>query len=529
MSKGLKITLIVAAVVIVGAAVAILLIVRSHTSDAHLSAIPVKAAAVLKVNIRDLAAKADPEKLATLPAFKDQKVKNDKVISAIVEDPFSTGIDPVENVYGFIAEEQSSVISALVLNVDDASKLGVFIKKLDIATDQREEQGIHIAEMDPMHCVAWNDEACLFLSGSNSGVASKAIAYLNQPKDRSIASSDAFDEFAGKDFDIGLYADNQLLSSMNGSAGSLAALGMNDGHSELLLSFADEQVTASFTNYPKTTATIPLLRSAGLRADKANSISPKDPLLFLGLSADLKAILGVAHNDPDMMQGLMGIQAMTGMTEAEISNVFTGDITVAISDYKDISEYDPRISDMLNKMYAGMQLSADDLALEKETAKLYTPLAYISVGITDKTRIEQLLAQSGMPDMNGVYYAPGMELVVYMAVSDDHVLITNDYQAAREMLANQKLDGKLPDGLDLKKPLTAWADLNQAHYPAAFTQPDPNGYYADRSIPTILQAVKPFESVELNGSMTGSELTLNLTKGEGNSLYRLIAYYASLN
>src|SRR3954462_6212517 len=98
MTRGLKIGIITGVVVLLGAAAFVIYKYRSHTSDSHLSVIPKNAGAVLKIDVKALAAKADPMKLMELPGFKH--AANNGTLQDLISNPFSTGIDPIENVYG---------------------------------------------------------------------------------------------------------------------------------------------------------------------------------------------------------------------------------------------------------------------------------------------------------------------------------------------------------------------------------------------------------------------------------------------
>lgn len=526
MSKGLKISLIVAGFLVLGIAAFLFFIYKSHTSDAHLAAIPKDAAAVMKINIRDLAVKADPKKLAELPALKNKSGKNEKLIAPFLEDPFSTGIDPVENLYGFVAKEGEATIASLVFNVDDDQKLSAFIRTLNLG-EETDLNGVHITSIDSRHCIAWNDESGLFVSSDNDGVNEIAAAYLNQNEKKSIKESAAFETFAAKKFDIGLFIDNKKLSLLNAATGSLASLGITDGTGEVLLNFEDDKITAAYTNYPKT-ASIPVLKDDGFPASHFDAVSSGNPLLYLGISLDTKMLFTSAKMDPSVQQNIMGFQAMTGLSEAEINSIFTGDLSFAISDYKDISKYDPRVIETINTNLARMQLSKEEEELERESAQLFAPMAYISIDITDEARINDILESNGMQKQNGVYYFPGIDLIVYAIANKGHLLITNDYAAAQDLANAGKLNGKLPGALAAKNPFTSWLDLDQSHYPDALMHPQTEGQneaYAS----AFFAAMKPFRAANLQGSINHSELSFELEKAEGNSLYQLIAFYATQN
>ena len=71
----------------------------------------------MKIDIKQLALKADPIKLMQNPVFKNVPENGKSSIRKLVADPFSTGIDPLENIYGFLAKDGEATISAIVFKV----------------------------------------------------------------------------------------------------------------------------------------------------------------------------------------------------------------------------------------------------------------------------------------------------------------------------------------------------------------------------------------------------------------------------
>jgi hypothetical protein len=52
--------------------------------------------------------------------------------------------------------------------------------------------------------------------------------------------------------------------------------------------------------------------------------------------------------------------------------------------------------------------------------------------------------------------------------------------------------------------------------------------YNEPTVDLFMQLIKPFKSVSVNNFEAGTQVDVAMEPGEGNSLYRLITYYAGL-
>jgi hypothetical protein len=526
MSRPKKILLIIG-ILLVGGIAFFIYKIRSHTSDSHLSVIPKNAAAVFKIDIKKLAVKADPMKLMDQPGFKNPGTGT---FSELISNPFETGIDPIENIYGFISKEGDHQVAALVFNVDDASKLQDFVNKLHIGSnDIVNESGIYFSEISETKCIAWNDDAGIMIA-TNSGEAKvDAKKYLEQTKENSIAANTDYKTFADKTFDMGLFFNNKELSQLSESTNSLTSLGLTDGHGELLLNFENDKISATYNNFSSTTNSTSILKSTGPNAKQFDAISTSPPLLYLGLSLDMKTLFSVLKSDPSMKDNLLGLEMGLNTSENELKTLISGDVSVSFTDFKDISAYDPRVGAMVDKAMK------DPGAGERSDYALNTPICYISIGENDDAKMDTILLHSGLmkiPSSGGknkenFYAMPGTMYIVYVAAKDGHLLITNDYYAADTLSTTGKLATTLPTEISKTEPLVFWTDLNSEHLPRAFSE-TLKDMYGDEAMQFYSSAVKPFQNIRLSGKGNGSELDIAIEPGEGNSLYRLLVYYGDL-
>jgi hypothetical protein len=211
-----------------------------------------------------------------------------------------------------------------------------------------------------------------------------------------------------------------------------------------------------------------------------------------------------------------------GLTQEEMSSLFTGDISLAITDYVDISKYDPRVAAEVRREIASSGEDAD-----AEAYSLKTPLAYISIGEANDTAANQLLEDLGLVKMGNAWAVPGLDLIIYAAAKDGHLLVTNDFYAADSLAVNGKMSGTLPQEISRRDNFTGWLDLDQSHFPKELVSPEQPGYVEDL-VAAALVYIKPFRSVRMQATPAGSKLEISVVPGEGNSLTRLITYYATL-
>lgn len=518
-----KAFLITTIVVLAGGLAWFLFSLLSHSSDAHLKLVPKNAAAVLKIDIKNLAVKADAIKLLQHPVFKNVPAAGTSSLRKLITDPFSTGIDPLENVYGFLAKDDQATISAIVFKVSDEADLEKFERSLGIGLNLEVKSGIYYSEIDENRCIAWNDDAGIIMSVHHGDKKALAKKYLEQDKKESILVNDDYKSFTKKTFDLGLFLDNKMLSRMSGATESLSSFGFTDGHGELLLNFENDKISTVYTNYPATKSTSSILKNSGPDAKQFNAIAPEVPLLYLGLSTDVNALFDAAATDQSMKKNLLALELYLGMNNADLRNLFTGDISIAFTDYKDIASYDPRVGANVDLMIKQMDGTAEDRA----EFSLNTPMAYINLGVRDDEKINTLLTDLGMQKMENFYAMPGIDFIVYAAAKDGHLLITNDYYAAGTLAKDGRFSAQLPSAISKTNPFLIWADLDQKHFPVALTE-SMKDMYDEKKVNLFLQMIQPFQSIKMEGKGNGSQLDISIAPGEGNSLYRLLTYYGSL-
>jgi hypothetical protein len=528
MSKTLRIVLISAAVLIVGGGLIAWAWFSKHTSDVHLNYIPKDAAAVFSLHNREIAAKLDPAKLASSKPAQYSANDIPDFLMNIMAEPMSTGIDPVQNVYGFVAKQDQSTASALVLAVDDQTDFTAFVKKMFPDRLIEEVNESEYLNIDDNRALVWNDEAALFISTESMDIRAYSEKLFAQGESGSIKNNEDFTAFNAKTFDAGLYTDNRKLSGLNMETSALALIGMGEGHSEFFMRFEQNEIVTEFVN---TGGTQPgLTQSSGPSAEDLQLLGMKDPLIYIGTNFNVQNLLTSASNDPMMSENVAGITTGLGLTQEQMAKLFTGTMTAAVTDYRDIYETDPRVKAETAAIMGPVDQYGELGEIFQNMISIEVPVTVISFGITNEKMAVAMLETIGMkPQADGFYAAPGVEMVIYAAVKSNHLIITNDYVSAQTIMKEGKLTGKLPTDYASKvtaQPFSLWLDLDRSHMPELLLNPktpmlDP----ADIAAYTNLSEI--FNGIRYESAGNSSKFHFTMPSSEENSLMRMIKYASS--
>jgi hypothetical protein len=522
-----KIILVGIGVLLIGGAVFAWCWFNSHTSDVHLKYIPKEAAAVFSIHTRELATKIDPSKLEGLKPVTQTVNDIPDFLMNLMTDPFNTGIDPVQNIYGYMEKHAQSTASALVVAIDDESDFSVFVKKMFPERKAEEVGDFKYVDVDDTRALAWNDEAALFVAVDGMDVRAYTEGLFNQAEGASIQMNPEFMAFNEKTFDAGLFTDNKRLSSLNTEASSLSLIGMSEGNSQFMMRFEQNEI---ITEYIAPQQKAPLFKPQGPGAADLELLGMKDPLIFMGFNFDVKQLLASSSNDEAMSQNVEMMTAALGMSQEEMTQLFTGTVTAAVSDYQDIYNTDPRVQKEMKTLLGDNFDDGMASSFLSTVMSIEVPITAISLGITDEKKTNEMLLMIGMkPQDGGFWAAPGVELVVYAVVKSNHLVITNDYLTAEAIAKNGKLPGKLPADYAAKvpsQPFSLWMDFEKSHLPALLLAPE-NPILGTEDLASYVSLSDIFSSARYESSATGSTFRFTMPAGEENSLVRMIKYMSS--
>ncbi len=525
MSKTSKI-LLFSGILIAGVAVFAWFWFNSHTDDAHLKYIPKEASAVFSIHNLEIASKVDLSKLESLKPAQDAVNDIPDFLVNIMTDPLSTGIDPIQNFYGFVEKEKGGTVSALVVSVQDKGDFTDFASKMFPDRTVEDIGSCNYIDIDDNRGIAWNKEAALFISTSEVDVRAYTEELFGQTAKESIKEDTSFSNFNAKKFDAGLWTNNERLKVLNQETSPLAMIGMAEGNSQFFLRFEQDEIVTEYVA-PKSTQPS-IFKAAGPPASDLAALGTKDPLLFLSLNLDVKNLLGSAGTDPAMQQNVDMLTGSLGLTNDQMAKLFTGSVVVAVSDYKNIVTTDPRVQQEMSAMMGPLDgIAADMMSNMLEGISIEVPVTTIAMGITDANEATDVLTMIGMKKMGENFWAaPGVELVVYAAITPTQMVITNDYLTAETLAKETKLSGKLPDTYAKQIPLQSFAlymDFEKEHLPPLLLAPEsPLLDAADLAGYVALSGI--LKTVRYESTPTTSTFRFVMKDGQDNSLMRIIQF-----
>lgn len=525
MGKSAKIILISIGVLLLGGGLFLWYWYSKHTSDAHLKYVPKEAAAVFSIHTRELAGKIDPAELESMKP-KTQTVNDvpDFLVN-LVTDPFSTGIDPVQNVYGFAEKHNQTTATALVVSVTDENDFAAFVAKMFPERNADDVGDFYYLDIDETRGLGWNDEVAIFVAVNDLDVRAYTEKLLSQQEENSIQTNEEFKAFNAKTFDAGLYTDNKRLSGLNMETSALSLVGMGQGHSEFFVRFEQNEIVTEYVTSEQSGT--PMMKKEGIPATELSLLGIRDPLLFIGLNLDIKTLLATANSDPNMAPNVEGISGSLGMSQEEMAELFTGTVTACVSDYQDIFKTDPRVQAETEKLIGPISEIGGADSFLSSMMSIEVPITSISLGITDEKKANDMLGLVGMKPMDGGFWAaPGIELVVYAVVKSNHLVITNDYLTAQTIAKDGKLAGKLPADYAAKvptQPFSFWMDFDKTHMPPLLIAPahpilDAADLAAYVNMSDLISSVK-FETTK-----ESSTFHFGMPASKENSLVRTIKF-----
>jgi hypothetical protein len=498
---------------------------RSHTSDVHLKYVPQEAAAVFSIHTMEIASKIDLSKIDELKPASQTVNDIPDFLMNIMTDPVATGIDPVQNFYGFVEKEKQSTVSALVVAVDDEGDFTSFAEKMFPGRTAEDLGSFNYLDIDDTRGLAWNGDAAVFVAINGGDIRAYTEKLFANTKDESIQKDTSFTAFNAKAFDAGLWTNNERLTVLNDETSPLSLIGMAEGHSQFFVRFEQNEIVTEYIAPKQSEGSIFQLK--GPEASDLTLLGTKDPLLFISLNFDVKQLLASAAGDPAMQQNVDMMTGSLGLTNEEMAQLFTGSVVAAVSDYKDIYATDPRVQketmSMLGPLPAG-DLMADMMT---DAMSIEVPVTTISLGITDETKANNMMLGLGMkPQDGGFWAAPGVELVIYVVVKSNHLVITNDYVTAESIAKNGALSGKLPADYAAKVPMQSFGlymDFEKTHMPPLLLAPQ-NPLLDQADIAGYVALSGLLSSVQFESTANGSKFRMRLPESEENSIMRVIRF-----
>lgn len=541
MNKGLKIGLIAGGSVLVIGAVALFAWIKFGRTDAHLRLIPKEATSVAIINVRSLFTKAAPEELMKLPFFQQQQKRGGipPELKLLLDDPLDLGADITQNIAAFVNTSDGATTAGLVFKINNGGLFASKFAKISGYSRPNKVSGFWYIPIEANVGICWNDDAGILFAGDpDAGESNQAQAerLLRQPEEASILDNPNYSAFAKQTFDIGLMVDNSVVNrsvDQNEWGEIYNLFGAANGWSDVLLNFEDGTVDIAYaTHQPdKQTAT---LRDKGPDPTHFETVADKEPIAFLCFALDLQQLLAQLRRDPKMQRNFDELKDELGISVDDLARSFTGDVSLALTDYRDIVKTDPILQQQFESIREQSAVLYDMLArsgrsgMQQPTQgiELLRPVFILNMSVRDTATPGRMLRLMGLRMGNdGFYVAPAStDMNLYVALRGSHMVLTNGYEVAAQVARTGKLSGRLPGDIDLAKSSSGRLELNPDKYPQALLTE--LGSTMGPGFPMFLKAMKPLHHVSLEGKENGGMLKIHLTPGEGNSLFRLIAHEA---
>ncbi len=540
-----KILFIILGVVVIGAAFYIYSF-RSGSSK-HLRLVPANASALVTFNLKKLTDKADfngkfkETKLYKTMLSKSKELKETDgmglLMSEILKNPLDNGLDVFSDMYVFVQNNAEDKNIGVVMDVKDKKDFAAFIGKIPgLAKNMHDEKGYQVFSHGNDY-FAWNENGLLILETSNSYGDEKKqeiIKMFNilmvQDKKNSMAENKEFKQYSDNKHDISLFLNyGELMNTYSKmTANNPMVKKLMDNYKGIYISggisFENDKIAMSSKTHgdAKAIEKINYLNKKGVDNKALQYITNDKVYALFSMSLDIPKIISMFADEKSMMQSLEQTAMGMGLTVKELESVFSGEITMALVD----------IIEMESKNHSyKMNEATGEIEMVEEIAKQPMPVFTLNMGIKDRANYDKLMKNIPIAVINGMRKFPLGYIPTFYAIETEYGLtFTNDSTLGAGIVTNKKTM-KEPNaevaGLMTGKPSAAYFNLNLNNYPAAVSD-----YFSrmagEKSFSYFKDYMSLFNDMKGTGDVDGASFEINLVKGEGNSLFRLLKQFDTL-
>ena len=389
MKKSVKIGLIVGGTSFILGIAGLFWYLGMSNNNRLIAKIPKDAAMVFKADLKSLADKAEFKKWKELSMFDDMR-KEESVFDQILENPKKSGVNFMQNAYGFMSKGDE-FYGGIVFGIKDAKDFEETVKAMDSDIEVQKTDGVYTAEVDNNDvALVWDKNVALMYFRDDEDVLEKAKQAFAQDEDMSMLEMDTYMEFESLDADLGMYMNMkrfQELASEMGAGVKDQFKSMEKAESiGMTVVFDDQQMLIDATYYPVEGATpeeISMMKEEGISADLMKLISPTNPKGFYAANMDLEKILSLY---PQINEEMM----KDGFSIDEFKNGLNGEMTVSLIDVKNIQKI-REVADYDNWESYGYYDTP--VPMKMDTTFELSPIYKINIGLKDKGVIENLIAK----------------------------------------------------------------------------------------------------------------------------------------
>ncbi len=519
-------------------------------SNKHLIFVPVNATMVMRFNVKSLANKISEDgaikntklyKTIEKEYSKDNDGPGSAVIAQLLKDPSSTGINIFSDVYYYLYNHQNISYNAFVFDMKDLEDFNKTILKFNGAKDKLVKgKDYNYIKLSSRNILAWNSTGLLYLNKENSWfydenptqtIEKTVKGFMKMKKEATILNDKDFIKYDDNDDDMSLYISYDKFTRILNPSGEIDMATKNVV--EMMkgvkmgvgVSFEDDAIVSELKVFGDTKHydKFNYMGRAGLSEATANALCKEQllGLISLNLNVDkLLSFMGVFTNEErSIRRDIEEFAGEYGLTSKQLLEAFGQDLALALLDFE-------------TRTYTTMDYSWSDFSNEGYTLTPVTktsvmPVMTFAVSVKNKKVVSQLLnhpkfklMSDGRRYMNLPLYD---SLPVYAVLNDKVLFLSNSNELSASMQKDGHL-GKIKDQELVKSlkenPGNFYLDLDVKKYTKLTTNLAGN---SGRQFLTYFENYMAiFKDISYSGNGYLYEQRINLKKGKGNSLYRLV-------
>ncbi|MBM3920100.1 MAG: DUF4836 family protein [Sphingomonadales bacterium] len=530
-----KKTLIIAIVAITGIAGAIWFF--NDSKNKLYAYVPKESIAVGKVSIVSLFKKMDFEKIKKQDVVADamDKIKDEapKFFKEVMESPDKSGVDfKVDPVVFFSLDEDevNNMQGGILLAVDNKENIKKLIENIGESAGAdytfREDKDMNKAypseENDREHAFAWNNDVLVitFKEGykNETNISNYAEKILSLEKTNNIYETKGFGQFVKNSGDVDFFVNmDQIVKILNNNVGlkelsknnarALESIKNMDGFSAHL-NFEDASVDLNSFVYYENPEKVDKLLKGNLDKKYTDYLTSNGKSVgAFGASLDAQTLI-------QMTESVVGNEDINEVvipdyTMKDILKMLTGEFAVSVSEFKEIEVTE-------------MDMDYETFEMYEVKRKRMMPVFNLQLGISKPSDIKKIIefmaSNNYQIKSDGGVYSINSELGdMYIVPQNDRLIISTDPKAANIKNGNP---WQKPSNENITKTLTEnamafYLSLNPDDYPL-----ESMGGKMSKKASNFMGMMQDLTMVSTDNDK--SVVRLNLKKGEGNSLYRLV-------
>lgn len=518
-------------------------------SNKHLVLVPANATFVMRFDVKSLA-----EKISENGEIKKTKIykkmekeslskSNDptsKVIAQILKNPTSTGVNVFSDAYYYMYNTKNVTYNALVLDMKDIEDFNKTVLKFPEAkTSMKRGKEYNYLKINSRSILAWNTSGVLWLNkdynwfydeSPNETIEKTIKGFMKMKKKSSIMSDEDFMEYDKNDDDIALYVSYDKVFRLTGledakdeSIESIKKM-MKGVKLGLSLNFETDVVLTKMKIFGDTKEFDKrnYMGNSGLTEKTMSAICSDKLLGLISLNIDFEKLVSFAcemsGEETSLRREIEDMAGQFGLTSKQLIGAFGKEVSMALIDFE-------------SHTYNSMDYNWNDITMTYEMMPVIKtnvlPIMTLAFSVNDKKVMSQLLSNShsvSLPDGRQKINLPFYDsLAVYVVLKDHLMFMSNSDELSLKMQKEGKI-GELSNAelknLVKENPSNLYLDLDVKKYSALTNNIAGNS--GKQFLTYFENYMAMFKDITYTGKGHDFEQRINLKKGTGNSLYRLV-------